>query len=149
MGIDVLYQGILITILVLVSYFCGHYMEFGNWEMTDSTHGTTMALLTMSMAEIFHSINMRSQRGSVFKLGTHNKVLAWAAVGSLIATTVVCEVSVVAAAFEFSSVGIREYVLAIFLGICIIPLVELIKLIQRKKKGEEHKRDNEDSGKNL
>ncbi|MDO5540923.1 MAG: hypothetical protein Q4F83_12795 [Eubacteriales bacterium] len=41
------------------------------------------------------------------------KVLAWAAVGSLIATTVVCEVPMVAAAFEFSSVGISGYVLAI------------------------------------
>mgnify|MGYP000134524538 CR=1 FL=1 len=37
--------------------------------------GVTMAFLTMSMAEIFHSFNMRSQRGSVFTLGSHNKVL--------------------------------------------------------------------------
>ncbi|MGN0130849.1 MAG: cation-translocating P-type ATPase [Lachnospiraceae bacterium] len=139
MGIDVLYQGILITILVLASYFCGHYMEFGNCAMTDSAHGTTMAFLTMSMAEIFHSFNMRSQRYSIFRLGTHNKVLIFAAAGSLIATTIVCEVPFLASAFEFNSVGFGEYMLAILLGFCVIPFVEFIKLIQRKVGKENEK----------
>ena len=41
-------------------------MESGVWEIAASPDGVTMAFLTMSMAEIFHSFNMRSQRGSVF-----------------------------------------------------------------------------------
>ncbi|MFQ8703250.1 MAG: cation transporting ATPase C-terminal domain-containing protein [Eisenbergiella sp.] len=87
MGIDIAYQGAFITLLTLGSYFIGHYMESGVWEITNSAHGTTMAFVTMSMAEIFHSMNMRSQRGSIFKLGSHNKVLFWAGLGSLLATT--------------------------------------------------------------
>ena len=75
---------------------------------------------------------MRSQRGSIFTLGTHNKALIFAAVGSLVATTVVCEVPFLANAFEFTSVDLGEYLIAIALGACIIPLVELVKLIQRK-----------------
>lgn len=47
---------------VLASYFIGHFMESGVWAITDSADGITMAFLTMSMAEIFHSLNMRSQR---------------------------------------------------------------------------------------
>ncbi|MBO5199108.1 MAG: cation-translocating P-type ATPase [Lachnospiraceae bacterium] len=132
MGFDVAYQGVLVTILVLISYFIGHYMETGNWTVTNSAHGTTMAFLTMSMAEIFHSLNMRSQRGSIFKLGSHNKVLLIAALGSLIATTLVCEVPFLAAAFEFTSVEPSEYVVAILLGVLVIPVVEIVKLIQRK-----------------
>lgn len=132
MGFDIAYQGLLVTLLIMVSYFVGHFIETGVWEITNSADGTTMAFLTMSMAEIFHSFNMRSQRGSIFKLGTHNRALVFAAIGSLIATTLVCEVPFLANAFDFTAVDFNEYLIAIALGACIIPLVELVKLIQRK-----------------
>ena len=90
-----------------------------------------MAFLTMSMAEIFHSFNMRSQRGSIFRLGSLNKTLCLAGVGALVLTSVVCEVPVIAAAFNFTSVHLGEYAIAILLGFCVIPIVELVKLIQR------------------
>ena len=132
MGFDIAYQGFFVTLLIMISYFIGHFIETGVWEITNSADGTTMAFLTMSMAEIFHSFNMRSQRGSIFTLGTHNKALIFAAVGSLIATTLVCEVPFLAHAFDFTAVDFNEYLIAIALGACIIPLVELVKLIQRK-----------------
>ncbi len=135
MGVDVLYQGLLISALTIAAYFIGHYMESGVWEIPASglsPDGTTMAFVTMSMAEIFHSINMRSQRGSIFKMRTKNKVLALAALGSLLCTTLVCEVPVLASAFEFTAVDWNEYLIAIALGVCIIPLVELVKLVERR-----------------
>ena len=131
MGFDIGYQGLMVSLLVLASYFVGHYMESGMWEITNSAHGTTMAFLTMSMAEIFHSFNMRSQRGSIFKLPGQNKLLVGAAVVTLIATTLVCEVSFLANAFGFASVSMNEYLVAIGLGVCVIPIVEIVKLIQR------------------
>ena len=132
MGFDIAYQGFFVTLLIMISYFIGHFIETGVWEITNSADGTTMAFLTMSMAEIFHSFNMRSQRGSIFTLGTHNRALVFAAIGSLIATTLVCEVPFLANAFDFTAVNFNEYLIAIALGACIIPLVELVKLIQRK-----------------
>lgn len=132
MGVDVAYQGLLVSALVLASYFIGHFMETGVWTITDSTHGMTMAFLTMSMAEIFHSFNMRSQRGSLFSLKGQNKLLLGAAIVTLIATTLVCEVPFLADAFGFTAVSLAEYAVAIGLGVLVIPIVELIKLIQRK-----------------
>ena len=131
MGIDIAYQGLLVSALTLASYFIGHFIESGVWEIADSPDGMTMAFLTMSMAEIFHSFNMRSQRGSIFKLPGHNIMLIGAAVGSLLLTTVVCEVPLLAEAFGFTSVELGEYAIAIGLGFCVIPIVELVKLIQR------------------
>ncbi len=125
MGLDIGYQGTLVTILVLISYFIGS-------KMGGAEHGTTMAFLTMSLAEIFHSFNMRSQRQSIFTLGTKNNFLLLAGVGSFIATTIVCEVPFLADAFKFASVGIVEYFIAIVLGVCVIPVVEIVKYIQRK-----------------
>lgn len=132
MGIDILYQGALVAILTLASYFIGHYVETGVLEIADSADGTTMAFITLSMAEIFHSFNMRSQRESIFSVKGMNKVLNLAAIGSFIATTLVCEVPVLAKAFQFESIELTEYIIAIVLGFMVIPIVELVKLIQRK-----------------
>ena len=132
MGVDVVYQGFLVAILVLVSYFVGHFIEVGNWEITNSTHGTTMAFLTMAMAEIFHSLNMRSQRKSLFALKQQNKLLWLAALGSFVASVAVCAIPPVAAVFGFEAIGLVELGLAILIGALVIPIVELVKLIQRK-----------------
>ena len=132
MGVDVAYQGLMVSALTILSYFIGHFMESGVWEIANSPDGMTMAFLTMSMAEIFHSFNMRSQRGSIFKLGSFNKVLGFAAVGSLLATTLVCEVPFLASAFGFTTISITEYAVAIGLAVLTIPIVELVKFVQRK-----------------
>jgi len=132
MGADVAYQGLMVSALVLLSYFVGHFMETGNFAITNSAHGTTMAFLTLSMSEIFHSFNMRSQRGSLFKMGSHNKALIFAALGTLVATTLVCEVPFLANAFGFTSVNITEYIVAIVIGLMVIPIVEIVKFFQRK-----------------
>lgn len=133
MGAGIAYQGIMVSVLVLLSYFIGHFMESGVWEIANSPDGTTMAFLTLSMAEIFHSFNMRSRNASIFKLGTKNKVLLLAGIVSFVATTVVCEVPFLAKAFGFARVDFLEYVLAIALGACVVPIVELVKFIQRKR----------------
>ena len=132
MGFDIAYQGLLVTALVMVSYFIGHFMETGEWTITNSAHGTTMAFVTMSMAEIFHSMNMRSQRGSIFKLGSKNRLLLGAAVVSLLATTAVCEIPLLAGAFGFTSVEPAEYLVALLLSVLVVPIVELVKWIQRR-----------------
>ena len=63
---------------------------------------------------------------------TFNKTLMFAALGSLLATTLVCEVPFLAAAFGFEAVSFPEYLIAIALGACVIPVVELVKFIQRR-----------------
>ena len=134
LGFDIAYQGVLVTVITLASYILGHCMEVGYFEMPqgESPHGMTMAFLTMSMCEIFHSFNMRSQRRSVFSLPSHNKVLWAAMLGSLVLTTLVLEVPVIANAFGFTPVSWTEYGLALGLAVLVIPIVELVKFIQRK-----------------
>ena len=134
MGVDVAYQGLLVAALTLLSYFIGHFMESGVWEIANSPDGMTMAFMTMSMAEIFHSFNMRSQRGSIFALGNVNKMLLGAALFTLVATTAVCEIPLLATAFGFTSVSMVEYLVAIGLGFCVLPVVELVKFLQRRAK---------------
>lgn len=137
LGTDTLYQGVLITILILTAYFIGHYMETGVFEITESKHGITMAFLTMSMCEIFHSFNMRSRVNSIFTIKNQNKWLWLSAGVALLLTTVVISVEPIANLFEFTEISIREYSAAMVLAFMIIPLVEIAKLIKRKLGHEE------------
>ncbi len=130
---DIAYQGILVTVLTILSYIIGNSFEVGKIAMPVgvSDHGMTMAFLTMSMCEIFHSFNLRSQRKSIFTLKGQNKVLWAAMIGSLLLTTAVLEIPFLANAFGFTPIGLTEYAIAIVLAISVIPIVEIVKLVQR------------------
>ena len=135
---DIAYQGILVTALTIISYLIGASFEFGGGFFAQlrtlgaSDHGMTMAFLTMSMCEIFHSFNLRSQRKSIFSLKGQNKVLWAAMIGSFILTTLLLEVPFLANAFGFTPIGLTEYGVAIALAILVIPIVEIVKVFQRK-----------------
>ncbi|WP_230399682.1 calcium-translocating P-type ATPase, PMCA-type [Novisyntrophococcus fermenticellae] len=131
MGFDIAFQGVLVTILTLTSYFIGHYVESGVFEIAESADGMTMAFLTLSMIEIFHSFNMRSRRGSIFTMKSHNKWLWGAMLLSFVLTTAVIEVPFLANAFSFQPIDFHEYLIAMGLAIVIIPIMEITKAIQR------------------
>lgn len=130
-GIDVAYQGVMVTIVTLAAFYIGHYMESGRWEFVNSPDGMTMAFLTMSMAEIFHSFNMRSQRGSIFRMNTQNIVLIGAALISFVLTTAVIYVPFLSNIFDFEHISLAEYGIAMLLALSVIPIVETVKTIQR------------------
>ena len=134
LGVDIAYQGVLIAVITLASYIIGHCMEAGYfaWPHGISDDGMTMAFLTMNMCEILHSFNMRSQRRSIFTLHGHNKLLWVAMLAALALTTIVLEVPAIAAAFGFTPVDWNEYAVALGLAILVVPIVELVKLFQRR-----------------
>ena len=140
LGFAVFYQGVLVTIITLASYFIGHWFETGNFEITDSVHGTTMAFLTLAMCEVFHSFNMRSLHGSIFAIKRQNIWLWGAGILSLILTSVVVLIQPIAEVFSMTAIGWEEYLVAMALGFAIIPLVEIGKIFSRiidKKKNRE------------
>ena len=138
-GIDILYQGVLVTLLTLSAYFIGDiYENFDKWQNGTwvieafSRDGITMAFITMSLTEIFQSFNMRSQRNSIFSMKSHNMFLYGSAILAIILTTIVIYVPFLRDAFEFEAISFNEYAIAFGLAILIIPLVELVKLCQRR-----------------
>ncbi|HZK39011.1 MAG TPA: cation-translocating P-type ATPase, partial [Clostridia bacterium] len=134
MGVDVFYQGVLVSLLTLAAYFIGERIETGIWQIAQSADGITMAFLTMSMCEIFHSFNMRSQRSSVIAMGargSHNVYLYLAMVASLVLTTMVIYVPFLADAFDFTHISALEYGIAMALAFMVIPIVEIVKVFQR------------------
>jgi Ca2+-transporting ATPase len=133
MGIDIAWQGIMVSILTLVAYFLGTKMATGSDDLLHQ-NGTTMAFLTLSMAEIFHSFNMRSRRQSLLKMGSMNWYLIGAMVLSLALSTVVIYVPFLSNAFGFANISLSEYFVSLLLAILVIPIVEIVKAIQRSVK---------------
>ena len=126
MAFDIAYEGVLIGLLTLGAYLIGHFLHPAGGD------GTTMAFLTLSMAEIFHSYNMRSERGSIFSVKTHNLFLFGAMALAFVLTIGVIYIPFFANAFDFTPVSFGEYAIALGLAFSVLPIVELVKLIRRK-----------------
>lgn len=148
MGVALVYQGVFLTLITLASYFIGYYVLAktdrhvsvmgADPEQYAEMLGSSMAFLTLSMAEIFHSFNMRSLHGSTFALKKQNWWLWGAGALSLALTTIVVEVPFLAQAFELAELDVVEYAIAMALAVSVIPMVEIVKAIARavrKKKG--------------
>lgn len=142
-GAGVAVQGFFIALLTTVSYFTGHFMEAGKWEITESPDGMTMAFLTLSLVEIFHAFNMRSRERSIFTIKKQNGWLWGSMLLAFALTSAVIFVPPFAAAFGFETISLSEFAAALALAVAIIPLVELEKLVFRAiaaKKSKKQKR---------
>ncbi|MBR2965645.1 MAG: cation-translocating P-type ATPase [Clostridia bacterium] len=142
LGFAVAYQGILVTVITMASYLIGRFVLVNTdphaaglvgdaLTAYAGKVGTSMAFLTLSLCEICHAFNMRSLHGSIFKMKGQNLWLWGAAALSLLLTTVVIEIPVLANAFELAQLDLPEYGIAFALAILIIPIVEIVKIIHR------------------
>ena len=144
MGLDCIFQGVVIGALVFVSFMIGFWLENGSFDvMGNITHlealaeGTTMAFVTLSMVELFHSLNMRSRRLSIFSMKKQNWWL-WGAIAlALVLTTVVVEIDPIAEVFGFMQLPMEAYGIALLLSVAIIPIMEVYKAVMRAVEKEQ------------
>ena len=131
LGFGIAFQGLIIAAVTVFSYFIGHRMESGAWGIAESPAGMTMAFLTLSMVEIFHSFNMRSRHVSLFSLKKQNMWLWGTLAFSLLITAAVIFVPFLNKAFSFTPITLAEYLTAMALALVVIPIVEIEKAIRR------------------
>ena len=131
LGVNCFIQGFAVALITLISYFAGEYIENGVLHIADSTDGMTMAFLTLSMAELFHSFNMRSLDKSLFRTKGHNKYLLYSMIGSFVLTCCVLYIPFLREAFSFEHISLMEFAIALILAVMIIPIVEIQKFFQR------------------
>ena len=139
MGVDCIVQGLIITALVLASFFVGVYFDMGYINVADmiagsaDEEGVMMAFITLNMVEIFHCFNMRSRRASLFSMKKQNLWLWGSAALALVLTVIVTVQPSLAAMFFGPGVVLepRGVAMALFLAFLIVPLVEVYKAIMR------------------
>ena len=123
LGINLLWQGIVIAVLTLASYVIG--------AQTSPTAGTTMAFITLSVCEMLHSWNMRSLRKSIFAMHSHNKMLALSIVVSFVLIVPILLIPALRNIFDLVALDAMQYLWAFVLAAVILPIVEVVKAIQR------------------
>ena len=131
LGVNCLIQGIALAVITIASYIIGEIFENGAFHLVTSEDGMTMAFLTLSMAELFHSFNMRSLDKSLFRTPGHNKILYATLAGAFVLTLAVLYIPFLNNAFGFAHISFTEFVIALLIAILIIPIVEIQKAIQR------------------
>ena len=131
---NIAYEGILISVITLASYFLGVVAETGRLQLVNSTYGTTMAFLTMSLTETFHAFNVRSLTNSILALKKQNWYLIASMVFSTVLINTVIYVPALASIFEATAIHPLEYFQCIALSLAIIPIVEVVKFWQRTRR---------------
>ena len=127
MGINVIFQGIVVGTLTLVAYYIGEFIYH------EHSLGMTMAFATLAFTELFHSFNVRSADKSLFTIGVFsNKTLNWAILGSAALQLLVLTVPVLASVFKVEIMGTAQWLCVLGLSFSIIPIVEIQKFIYRR-----------------
>jgi len=125
LGINLLWQGITIAALTLISYVIG--------AQTSAAAGTTMAFITLSVCEMLHAWNMRSLKDSVFSLKTHNKMLIISIIFSFTLMVPILFIPALRSIFSLVSLEGLNYLWAVLVAAAIVPIVETVKAAQRGK----------------
>ncbi len=135
-GRDMIIHGLIMGLLVVLSFFIGEYMENGVWRLSESRDGMSMAFLTMNFIEMFHAVCMRSQRNSIFTM----KSINWWLIGAFILTTIftigIIYIPFFVNLFGFTSISFIEFITAFGLAFLIVPIIEITKLIERRTNKE-------------
>ncbi|MCL2023031.1 MAG: calcium-translocating P-type ATPase, PMCA-type [Oscillospiraceae bacterium] len=135
LGVNIIYQGVLIAILTIAAYFIVLYLEIkeGNTDEHSRAYAMTAAFFTLSMCEIFHAFVMRSIKGSTFTLKKQNAVLWVTLAVSLVMTLSVIYIPFLAEVFSLVPLTSQELTIALILAISVIPVIEVVKIFQRAR----------------
>lgn len=120
--------GLAITVLSLAVFFVSLKL-YGNLV------ATTMAFFTISFAELFHALNVRSDKFGVLQIGLFsNKPLIITIVCGVLVNVVVSLLPVLQMALGITSLTFGQWIAVFLVSFAIIPFGEICKSILSKSK---------------
>lgn len=127
LGFDIIYQGVAEALLILMVFFIG---------MTSYTENVaiTMAFVTLGLIQLAHSYNVRSASKSLFSIGPFsNRYLNGAALISGFLQVAVVIIPPLNPLFRVTALDPLQWLISLGAAIAIIPLVEAVKILKRRK----------------
>lgn len=122
---EILFQGLMIGLISLAAFAIGLQDDIGA--------GRTMTFITLSLAQLVHSYNVRSRHHSLFKMGVFsNKRLNQGVLVSLTAMLVVYFVPFLRGVFKLKLLTAQEWGIAVLLGLIPLVVMEIVKMVKRK-----------------
>lgn len=127
-GRNIIIQGICQTALTMLSFCVGGYVLTNG--VFNQGVAMTMAFLTLSLIQLFHAYNSRSQTHSLFASNPFkNKSLNYAFLAG-IALTAVTFIPGISSFIGITMLTTKEFIIAFACALAIIPIVELQKLTE-------------------
>ncbi len=124
MGFNIFSQGIFIGIITLIAFYYG-YSQY-SLEV-----GETMAFGTLSFTQLWQSLNSRSERYSLAKLGIFsNRYLILAILVSGILQLAVMLIPYLQLVFKVVPLSYYQWLVIIFLSFTAVPYVEILKKLK-------------------
>ncbi|MGI6710550.1 MAG: calcium-translocating P-type ATPase, PMCA-type [Bacilli bacterium] len=126
LGFSIVWQGIVIGSLTLIAYMIGHFTS------PETYLGQTMAFMTLSSIQLFHSFNMKSEH-SLFKTNIlKNKYLVGAFIVGMALQFGICYIPFLNDIFKMVPLNFGQLMIVMGLSFSIIVIVEIIKAIKSK-----------------
>ncbi len=129
LGIRIALEGCMIGLLALLAFAIGHvYFDLG----VGYTYGRTMSFAVLSISQLVHAFNMRTE-GSLFKINIFsNKVLVLSFIIGVILQASVITIPSFAQIFKVASLDFDKWLIVFILSFMPIIIVELEKLLGKK-----------------
>ncbi len=124
-GLDILYQGIAQTLIVIATYLLGIYV-FHSPQVA-----TTMSFLTVNLIQLFHMFNVRSHKSIFCSNPFKNKVLLLSLFFGISILLSLALIPTVRWVFGLATLTPLQWVLTLGLSLFIIPICEVEKCITR------------------
>lgn len=125
-GISIIYQGILKGLITLTAYYIGSRLY--NHEVA-----VTMAFATLGLIQLTHSMNVRSNKKSLFKIGLFSNLYLVGAIAiAAILQLVVIVIPFLNDIFKVTMLNLEQWLIVICASLLIIPIVEIVKVFVSK-----------------
>ena len=129
MWIRITFEGLMIGMLALLAYGIGvvYFDPPGSYII-----GRTMCFMTLSIAQLFHAFNMRTQKSLLSINPFSNRYLVGALFAGILLQAGVASIPALAAVFRVTPLDMHQWGIVLALSVMPIFLVELQKLWNNK-----------------
>lgn len=132
LGTKIIIYGIYIGLITLISYIIGESQVAKYGQETAHMIGQTMAFITLSTTQLFHSFSLKSNKSIFSKSTFNNKTLIFAFLIGFIMQFGVVYIPGVNDVFSTYPLGITNLLISLGLSISVILFAEVVKLITKK-----------------
>lgn len=121
-GISILYQGVLKGIITLTAYYIGT-------RLYSHEVAVTMAFATLGLVQLTHSLNARSNKKSLLRIGLFSNMYLIGAIAiSALLQIIVIAVPFLNDIFNVTVLNLEQWLIVVCAALVIIPIVEAVKL---------------------
>ena len=132
-SIRLFWQGIMVGVLTLTAYWLGEYV-LSDPNVADGI-ANTMAFATLTMCQLFHAFDVRSERHSLFHIGVFtNSAMNKAFVIGMLMQIAVLAVPPLQLVFSTTPMSLNEWLVVLGLAIAPVVICEIEKAIRNRGK---------------